>query len=565
MKKILKSMFALAMAALTFTSCEDVPEPYDIPTEGGEETIVIEPTGSGTEADPYNVAAALELVSAMESNVESTSNVYIKGKVVSITTNYDESGTFGNAVFYISDDGTNKNQFYVYRALYLGNQRYSSGTTLQEGDEVVVCGKVVNYNGTTPETVQSQAYLYSLNGESGGGSTPPEGASGSGTLEDPFNAAGVIAYINTLGADNESPTDVYIKGKVASITEQYGTQFGNATFDISDDGTANNKFTVYRALYLGNQRYSSGTLLKEGDEVVVCGRVVNYRGNTPETVQNKAYLYSLNGEGGGETPDTPGEPKGTGTLEDPYNAAGVIAYINTLGADNESPNDVYIKGKVASITEQYGTQFGNATFNISDDGTANNQFTVYRALYLGNERYSSGTLLKEGDEVVICGKVVNYRGNTPETVQNKAYLYSLNSEGGGDDPEPSGAGTYDEPLTVSQAIAKGTVSGAWVTSYIVGWVEGQVYTSGIHFSAEDCSSQTNIVIAETPGETDPSKCMPVQLPKGDLRSGLNLQENASLYGKQLLIYGNLETYFSVPGLKAPTYAEADGKSFGKKP
>ena len=31
MKKIFLSMLAITMAAFTFTSCEDVPEPYGIP------------------------------------------------------------------------------------------------------------------------------------------------------------------------------------------------------------------------------------------------------------------------------------------------------------------------------------------------------------------------------------------------------------------------------------------------------------------------------------------------------------------------------------------------------
>ncbi|MBO5186067.1 MAG: hypothetical protein J6B91_03320 [Prevotella sp.] len=35
MKKILFSMLAITMAAFTFTSCEDVPEPYEIPGQGG--------------------------------------------------------------------------------------------------------------------------------------------------------------------------------------------------------------------------------------------------------------------------------------------------------------------------------------------------------------------------------------------------------------------------------------------------------------------------------------------------------------------------------------------------
>ena len=33
MKKIIYSLFVLAMAAFTFSSCEDVPAPYDMPTK----------------------------------------------------------------------------------------------------------------------------------------------------------------------------------------------------------------------------------------------------------------------------------------------------------------------------------------------------------------------------------------------------------------------------------------------------------------------------------------------------------------------------------------------------
>ena len=90
-----------------------------------------------------------------------------------------------------------------------------------------------------------------------------------------------------------------------------------------------------------------------GDEVVICGELMNYRGNTPETVSNAAYLYSLNGEGeGGGGGDTPtGEAKGTGTLDDPYNALGAANAVKglswTSNTEYQSTGDVYIKGKIS--------------------------------------------------------------------------------------------------------------------------------------------------------------------------------------------------------------------------
>lgn len=261
-------------------------------------------------------------------------------------------------------------------------------------------------------------------------------AKGSGTLEDPYNAIAANKYIATLPADTESDKDIYVKGKVVSISDAYNSNFGNASFYISEDGTSKNRFYVYRALYLGNQKYKDGqTALKEGDEVIICGKVVNYKGNTPETVQSKAYLYSLNGKTTADgSSTTTGVATGDGTLENPYNAVAA----NKLGeslADNASSGIVYIKGKVSSVKEAYNSQYGNGTFYISEDGKTENQFYVYRAMYLNNEAYTDGKAnVQVGDDVVVCGKITKYvstYGTTIETVQKEAYLYSLKSNGGG--------------------------------------------------------------------------------------------------------------------------------------
>lgn len=276
-------------------------------------------------------------------------------------------------------------------------------------------------------------------------------ATGNGTADNPFNCAAALDYINSLEADVESDTAIYIKGKVVSIVENYDGGFGNATFYISDDGTTENKFYVYRSYYLNNQKYTSGTLLAIGDEVVIYGKVVNYKGNTPETVQNNNYLYSLNGNKGDGGSTEEGVATGDGTLENPFNSVAANQYASTLESGATS-DVVYIKGKVVSIKEQYGTQYGNATFYISDDGTAANQFYVFRALYLNNEKYTSGTLLAVGDDVVICGQLTNYMGNTPETVQGKAYLYSLTSNGGGTGGDTGGEVTENSIQVTASAL-----------------------------------------------------------------------------------------------------------------
>ena len=261
---------------------------------------------------------------------------------------------------------------------------------------------------------------------------------GDGTFENPYNVAGVLQYINTLEPGEESDKDVYVKGVVITVKEPFSTQYGNATFTMSDDDEGSNTFTFYRGLYFGNKKYSNANDVNvvELDKVVICGKVMNYGGNTPETSQGKAFVVTINGTTVEPKPVTDGEAKGTGTQNDPYNVAGVLKYLETLGDDVTSPNPVYIKGKVKEIKEQFSTQFGNATFTMIDEGY-NAEFTAYRVLYLGNKRFEDGnTTLKENDEVIVCGNVVNFHGNTPETAQYTGYLYSLNgktegSSGGG--------------------------------------------------------------------------------------------------------------------------------------
>ena len=65
MKRFYQAAIMMAMAVLSFTSCEDVPEPYHFtykPSESTNENVA--PQGDGASvATAYNVAAALDLIS----------------------------------------------------------------------------------------------------------------------------------------------------------------------------------------------------------------------------------------------------------------------------------------------------------------------------------------------------------------------------------------------------------------------------------------------------------------------------------------------------------------------
>ena len=251
--------------------------------------------------------------------------------------------------------------------------------------------------------------------------------------------------------------------------------------------------------------------------------------------------------------------EGNGTLEEPFNVAAVIKYVQDLGADVESPEKVYIKGIVCS-TKEISAQFGNATFDISADGElAGEKFTVYRAKGLNNQNIKSEDDVQVGDEVIVYGNVVNYKGNTPETTQGKAYIHwqkrgdTVLDGSAPDTPDtPADGGTWDKPYTVAQAIANQTGKEVWVHGYIVGSIPADVSSfvlENMTFTA-DGASGTNICIADVPDETNYANCAPVQLPAGsDARTDLNLMNNPSKLGVEVWLKGKATTYFGAPGLK----------------
>ena len=127
--------------------------------------------------------------------------------------------------------------------------------------------------------------------------------------------AGILALTKALPADTNSDKEYYFKGIICDVPNVDTGSYGNATFSISDDGSEANSFMIYRGYSFNREKFTSADVIKKGDEVVICGYVVNYKGNTPETATGKAYLVTVNGKGDeGEQPSQPENP-GQGSQE----------------------------------------------------------------------------------------------------------------------------------------------------------------------------------------------------------------------------------------------------------
>ena len=103
--------------------------------------------------------------------------------------------------------------------------------------------------------------------------------------------------------NNAVPVDsAYVKGIVSSVTE-VSTQFGNATYSISDDGeTTSAQLQVFRGKYLKKEAFTDVDQIQAGDTVIVYGLLTLY-GDTREFAANN-YLISLSRPDSVETPDS---------------------------------------------------------------------------------------------------------------------------------------------------------------------------------------------------------------------------------------------------------------------
>lgn len=411
MKKIFKAL-ALALAGAMFmVACDDTPAPYNPNPgggEGGKDTTVV------TEKK-ITCAEAAELCKALDDNASSVEAYTITGyitDVLSIISNNQQS-------FWLADT---KDGGKVIQAFYAnfpeGVEKFTVGT------KVKITGKLAKYvkaDGTVILEVKNPKVVIM---EQGGGEAGAEATK--------ITCAKAVELCNAL-ADNAYSVETY--AVTGYITEVNGEPSRNQQIfwmaDTKDGGKVFNAF--YANLPEGVERFVVGS------KVTVTGKLLKYvkEGTTTATPEMKNADVTIIEVGGGTvTPDQPieGTPAGTGVENDPYNVAAALSYIQNLPADEKPEASVYTKGVISEVVEMGGS--GSIRFKMQDKNV-NNSLLVYYCNNLGDVPFKALTDLKAGDEVVVCGKVVNFKGNTPEYAPG-AYLVSLNGktegEGGGSTP-----------------------------------------------------------------------------------------------------------------------------------
>ena len=332
-----------------------------------------------------------------------TDKYYIKGIIHKVQTTFAASGSYGNAVFFISDDGqASSEDFEAYQVYYLEGKQWKTGNPdVAVGDEVIIYGPVTLYN-TTPETAgKGAAYIYSHVSKGGGG--------GGGEETDYSKAQPKTVAEFIAAADTE--TYYKLTGTVSGFNATY------CSFDLED---ATGKIYVYSVL--ADYKTEWASKIQNGGTITIAGKYKNYNGKD-EVVEAAILAFEPGQGGGGETDYSKAEPK---TVADFIAAADKNTYYK-------------LTGTVSNFNATY------CSFDLTD-ATG----TIYVYSVLADYKTEWASKIKNGGTIVIAGKYDYYEKKSQHEVIDAAILsFEPGQGGGGEETDYSKA----EPKTVAEFIS----------------------------------------------------------------------------------------------------------------
>ena len=500
MKKIFSFLLTVATTLAITTSCADIPMPYDIFANGDISFGEPIPYKSATmytdwttcaingKANPWSQGASYTQATGYQKwDGTSKTNKDVEGYLISPAINTKcESGkvkvTFDHVIGYSNNDSQYKEHigFFVSNNFDGKDASTANWTKLNFNITAEACnstwtlvnvgeiqlpeefvGKDSVYFAFYMKSASAEKSLtwepmnfYVLEGEAVADTTKTDSVKTLGTKKAPLTVAEAQAVTSGTGY-----VTGYIVGYIDGQKLAEGAKFEAASAaetelllaDAADCKDATKVLPVQLPANTDIRTKLNPNIAENiGKKVVLYGSFENYFG----TMGMKSTSWAvIDGTEIGIDPDKPvvpvGKAEGTGTKEDPYNVAAAIKVAQDLGSGNTTDKELYIKGKISRINSTIATdveKYGNVTFFISDDGTTNNEFEAYQVYGLGGQKITDANLIKVGDEVVLYGKITNYKGNTYETTgKGTAYIYSLNgvTEGGSTSDDGGNTGNDD--------------------------------------------------------------------------------------------------------------------------
>lgn len=521
MKKILNALFLTLLAVFTFSSCSDVPSPYDILGEGDVPGL----TGEGTKDSPYTIS---DLKKKADNTTVAWVQAYIVAGVKSETSMSISSAAdvvFGKqptgvkATVILIADNSAESDYTNCSAVNLngsaeGASAVKAALNLVD-NKAIELPRLVTLKGTLVKNTWGLAGLKEVTAVMlEDGTIIGEGGSEGPTDEN--NPFGLDASnpLNEINADFEEQPDFV----------QEGTFTSNLNYDYSLAGWKNVAFVGDRkwtgVVFKDNTKYIQASANKGSAPtytswfVSPAFTVDNIKDKTIEFDCAGAYFYA------------------TTTLKvyflELVNGVMQKTEIPVTGIPISGDNYVWVKGIKIDLKDQSG-----------------------KIGFIGFEYVAEG-------------------GASKSTTYQIDNIKSGKSEGGGETPgpDPVGNGTKENPYDVTTALSLSSATGttvAWVKGYIVGGVNTDGGSSSVNgpediiFGVEGIRPAA-IVIAGSANETDYTKCLVIGFGNDSqaAKTALNLVDHPENLGKEVLLQGTLKHAFSAPGMKTITDHELVG-------
>lgn len=403
-----------------------------------------------------------------------------------------------------------------------------------------------------------------------------------GTVEEPV----VPEYTTIMDLKDNATADIVavnfvftdllvtaVKGKSVFVTDgNEGMQFyGTAdyTFVVGDkiSGTLAGDLYLYGGMTeITNVDYSNVTVSSSGNEVVPTALTVeNIANNSGHLVYENMLVTLENVFFQAETLTsknvTIAGAEATIVLRDnfnvltdaifnttkPYNLKGVVAHYNgTPQIHIIDAADVQIITTLEECTTTWASEevviLAGEAWTVDNVATTNSD----AAITYSSSNEAVATVAEDGTITINGYGMAEITAETAETenfLSSKAIFSIFVIEG---------EGTLENPYTVADAqyYNDKLTEKAWVKGTIVGYYYNNAFVAGT-----EAAQASNIAIGTE------TLNLPVQLKSGsDVRKTLNLVDNPDKLNTEVWLYGDLQKYFSVAGLKNVTDCSVDGEN-----
>ena len=235
----------------------------------------------------------------------------------------------------------------------------------------------------------------------------------------------VDLFSSQFWADVPSDVDVLIRCNIHSNSDK--SVIGTYTMEAGTiDANAMYAEGYYNACYQYQPTALHLTILPAGGEKVTVQYYMEVNGEVMQGSYNTTPdWYTTNGDTYQYNTDY------TFDLATTLPASKALEITKALGHTNVTEMSYFVGGIISNMrnTPEQIVKYTQARFDISDDGSTNNQFYCYNTKWLDDTDFVTGNEIKLGDKVVILGPLQNYNSNTPEI---RGYVYQHNA---GEQPE----------------------------------------------------------------------------------------------------------------------------------